>query len=56
MKVIGTCGKAEALIVKWYEGDRIAIEKANVAIYTDTRNIEEAIAICERNLINFRTK
>lgn len=56
MKVIGTCGKAERLIVKWYEGDRIVIEKANVAFYTDTRNIEEAIAICERNLINFKAK
>ena len=52
-KVIGTCGKADRNVVYWSEGDCITIPAANIMISTYTRDREEAIAICRRNLINF---
>lgn len=52
-KVIGTCGKTEKNIVYWVEGEYIAIPAANVTIVTYTRDRNEALAICRRNLLNF---
>ena len=52
-KVIGTCGKTEKNIVYWVEGEYIAIPAANVTIVTYTRDRNEALEICRRNLLNF---
>lgn len=53
---IGTCGTAERHNVYWVEGDRITIEGLNVMFATNTRDREEALAICRRNLLNFVEK
>lgn len=52
-KLIGTCGKVERRKVWWFEGDRIEIEGLNVTFCSDTRDREEALAICRRNLLKF---
>ena len=52
-KVIGTCGKYERFIVYWVEGDMISIPAVNVMFVTYTRDRNEALEICRRNLINF---
>ena len=52
-KIIGTCGKTKRHIVYWFEGDGISVPTINIAIITDTRNKEEAVEICRRNLVNF---
>lgn len=52
-KVIGTCGKYDRNVVYWIEGDCITIPVANVMFVTYTRDREEALEICRRNLINF---
>ena len=52
-KILGTCGKTERHTVVWYEGDRVEIPAINVRFVTYTRDLEEALAICRRNLLNF---
>ena len=52
-KIIGTCGKYERFIVYWVEGDMISIPAINVMLATYTRDRNEALEICRRNLINF---
>jgi hypothetical protein len=53
-KVLGTVttgGNVYAVI--WHEGDRISIPMLCTMIATYTRNRDEALAICRRNLRNF---
>lgn len=52
-QIIGTCGKGERNVVYWFEGDCITIPAVNVMFVTYTRDREEALAICRRNLFNF---
>ena len=52
-KIIGTCGKNERNVVYWFEGDRISIPSVNVMFVTYTRDRDEALDICRRNLLNF---
>ena len=40
-------------IVCWYEGDRITIPALGTMIATNTREKQEALEICRRNLIGF---
>ena len=54
MVKLGTCRLNDSLyIVCWFEGDRITIPALGTLIATDTRNREEAVKICRRNLKNF---
>ena len=52
---IGYCvnNDGSAYIVLWVVGDRITIPATGCLIATDTRNKEEALEICRRNLKNF---
>lgn len=54
MVKLGTClSNGNLYIVCWFEGDRITIPALGTLIATDTRNREEAVEICKRNLKNF---
>ena len=54
MTILGTVMTGGSLyMVCWHEGDRITLPALGVLIATDTRDREEAIAICRRNLRNF---
>ena len=54
MKKLGIVKTGGAFyIVIWHEGDRITIPALGTMIATDTRNMEETIAICKKNLRNF---
>ena len=53
-KILGTVTTGgRPYIVYWHEGDRIAIPMLDVMTVTDTRDRDEAIAICRRNYRNF---
>lgn len=54
MKILGTVMTGGCLYaVVWHEGDRITIPALGTLIATDTRDRNEALAICRRNLRNF---
>ena len=54
MKKLGmVVNDGNGYIVCWYEGDRITIPALGTLIVTDTREREEALNICRRNLNNF---
>lgn len=51
---LGTVALGDSLyIVIWRKGDRITIPALGAFIATDTKDREEALEICRRNLKNF---